>query len=73
VNNAYILLVFFGLLGLVCLVMPKLIFTFYVEITKLRSGSRLENMEKVASSAQLNMIRLVGVGILVLLGLVYFY
>lgn len=72
-NNIDLLSVFFGVLGLVCLLLPRLIYVMHKEITNL--GSEPSNIEggNVASSAQLNAIRVVGVGVLAVVGRVYFF
>lgn len=72
-NNSDMLLVFFAVLGAVCLLFPKLIHVLYTEVTNLGSGPANSESGSIASTAQLNTIRIVGIGILVLVGLVYFY
>jgi len=71
-NNAKVLMMFFGLLGLVCLLVPKLIHVMYREITNLGSEISASEGSNVAS-ARLNTIRIVGVGILVVVGLLYYF
>jgi len=72
-NNTDLLTLFFAALGLVCLLAPKLIHILYREITHLGSESTGSEAGKVASTAQLNTIRIVGVAVLVVVGRVYFF
>lgn len=72
-SNAHLLMVFFGVLGLVCLLLPRLIVVLYKEITNLGSGQVHSEGQSVVSLVQLNAIRIAGVGILAVVGLVYFF
>jgi|GEM_PF-3861928 len=72
-NNTILLIVFFAVLGLVCLVLPKLVHVFYIEIIKLGSDSSGQISERIASASQLNKIRIIGIGILTLLLVLYFF
>lgn len=68
--NNYLLMVFFGLLGLVCFLLPKLIYVLYKEITCL--GSEALAKQGSAPATQLNTIRIVGLGILIVVGWLLF-
>lgn len=71
-NNANVLMMFFGVLGLVCLLLPKLVHVLYKEITSLGSEPGNSAGSDGGSVAQLNTIRIVGMGVLVVVGWVYF-
>jgi hypothetical protein len=72
-NNVDLLIVFFGVLGLICLLLPKQVYVLYKEITNLGSSSSASEQSAVASAAQLGTIRIIGIGILAVVGRVYFF
>ena len=72
-NNVDLLMVFFGVLGLICLLIPKLIYVLYKEITNLGSESTSSAGGGDISTARLNTIRIVGIGVLAVVGWVYFF
>jgi len=71
-TNANVLIVFFGLLGLVGLLFPKAIHTLYVEFMKfnLRSQNELSNAN--VSLLSTTFIRLLGIAMLCISALMYF-
>jgi len=71
-TNVNVLILFFGLLGLIGLVFPKAIQILYVEFMKfnLRSQSELSNAHVSLSST--NLIRLLGIALLCISALMYF-
>ncbi len=72
-KNTDVLIVFFGILGLLCLILPKLIHVLYSEIINLGSGSADIVGGNEASSTRLNSIRILGIGILLVLATVYYF
>lgn len=72
-NNVDLLKVFFGVLGLVCLLVPKLIHVLYKEITNLGSGAANSIWSSDVSTTRLNAIRIVGIGVLAVVGRLYFF
>lgn len=72
-NNTILLIGFFGVLGLVCLLLPKLIHVLYTEITKIGSDSPNDDGVGMVSAAQLNTIRIIGVAILAVLGMLIYF
>ena len=72
-SNTVLLIVFFGMLGLIFLLAPKLIYVLYKEITQLGSESTSGGHGHVASAGQLGAIRIIGVGVLAVVGRVYYF
>lgn len=66
-------MVFFAMLGLACLLAPKLIYGLYKEITQLGSAPVVSAYSDTVSVRQLSVIRVVGIGVLAVVGKVYFF
>ena len=72
-SNTVLLIAFFAMLGLVCLLVPNLIYVLYREVTQLGSEPTGGDQGHVASAGQLGAIRVIGVGILAVVGRVYYF
>ncbi|QMU61854.1 MAG: hypothetical protein GKR92_09165 [Gammaproteobacteria bacterium] len=71
-TNANVLILFFGLLGLMGLVFPKVIQIIYAEIVKFNLRSQNELNNELDSLSSTNLIRLLGIVVLLISTLVYF-
>jgi len=72
-NNSELLVMFFGVIGVVCLLFPKFIKILYTEVSSLGADPSANSSGMSNVNGKHHVIRLVGVGILLMLSILYYF